>query len=252
MNKLTIHAAKSRYIKDVYIHTIQSFGVFSLMTATSSIICHNVTLTPKLMISSYIGLVGFSFYKIFTFNQIPVKTTTNDVGIHEDISPVQRKHNVYKIMGSLGLINGPLALTINSINPLIIPSSIFMASGTILGATALAHTLNDKDIDIVKYQAPLLTGLWGLIGVSVLSSFGYPILSLQNECIAGIALFTALSASDSQAIIKSYDENKLDKYGHALNMGLNFINLAQKIAIMLANNKIETDETDEKNKKNKP
>lgn len=231
---LTSNLAKLTYVQNVYKTTFLSYSACAVSTGVSSfVISHS---NNKTLFIAGIASIVYPFYKIYKFDQVPPKVDTIGEGVYVDNSPIERTHDVYKIMGSIGIFNGPLALAIGSISPTILPIAAGLTIFT-TGTTAVAAKyINENNIDLIKYQTPLYVGLWSLIGLSIGNMF-IPITSIATECTLGVGLFGALMVYDSNKILKDYDSGKLDTAGHSLNLVLDMVNITQRIAIILAETK---------------
>ena len=231
--------AKLTYINDTYTFTAKSYMIMALSTGSSALLS-NILMTDSghsnFLIGSWVIASMYPFYKIFTFDKVPALVTKNEYGPGLiDSSPIERKHNVYKIMASLGLTQGPLASVIYSTTPAAIPIAVGLSFSTLYASYIVSKRAHDKGVDLVQYEGPLIASLFGLVTVQVLSIFMGPIISVNTQSMIGIGIFSMLCVTDSQSVLKSYDDGKLDKYGHSLTLGLNLLNLTQKWAILLAN-----------------
>ena len=213
--------------------------------------------SPTLSSFLYISLIIYPFYKIITLDSKENERSISVVRdrVYIDNSSDNRRNSIYKIMATLGLINSPLAIIIHKNNPLVIPTSILMAFTTVGSGIAVATVASEENVDLVQYQAPLVCSLSGLIIVNILNYYlagaaGGALYSLRSEYLMSIGLFTLLSATDTQAVSKSYDDCNLDKYGHALNIGLTLANLTQKWALLLNNKNESNNNNKNKNKNN--
>ena len=242
-NKQPSNIAKLTYINDTYKYTVKSYMIMAATTTSSAVLCSksqylmdSISISSDVLLGSWMIAAIYPIYKIFTFDSVRAKTLTTDMGFIDD-SPIERKHNVYKIMGSLGLTQGPLAYFIYATNPAVVPVATALSFSTLYASYIISKRAYDKNIDLVKYEGPLIAGLFGLITVQILSICIGPIISINTQSMIGIGIFSMLCVTDSQSVLKSYDDGILDKYGHSLNLGLNLLNLTQKWAILLTNKK---------------
>lgn len=237
-NKYLINQYKLKYVDEVYYNSMKSFGLFGSSSILGSIFINNVNIGVGGMLI-YGGLFGYSIYSIFNVTKIKSEIVEKEKGVYEELSNDVKNNYLKKTMISLGLINAPFISIINEIDPLILPSALIVSLGTSGSLCLLAKNLDKKNINLIKFQAPLVASLWGLIGISILDIIGYSPFSLSTNSLIGIGVFSMLTVVDMQIMLKSYDEKQLDKYGHTLNMTLNLINLFQKISLLLADQKMK-------------
>lgn len=242
INESLINKHKLMYLDQVYYNSMKSFGLFGISSISGSVLLSNLNLELIGPISGtmlYGGLFGYSLHSIYSLMNIESKIVEKEKGVYEELENDLKNSYLKKTMISLGLINSPLILIINDIDPLILPSALIVSLGTSGSLCLLAKNLYDKNINLIRYQAPLVASLWGLVGISFLSILGYSPMSISSQSLLGIGIFSMFTVVDMQIILKSYDEKKLDKYSHTLNMTLNLINLFQKISILLAEQKLK-------------
>lgn len=134
----------------------------------------------------------------------------------------------------------PLFLSIQMMNPSIIPSAIAITSGIFGGASLMAYMMpKDK---MLGYGSILMGSLLGLIGLqlvglgaglfmgpNILSSL---LFSVSNY--AGILLFSGLIAYDTHVAIKQYEMGFADHLGISVQLLLNFWNILIRIMSILS------------------
>ena len=236
-NKYLVNQYKLKYMDEVYFNTMKSFGLFGGSSLFGAMFVSNMNLSDEVGfmsgLISLLGLTGYSFYTVYKTVKIEPKIIEKENGVYEELSNETKNNYLKKCVISLGLLNTPVVLMAAQVDPIILPSALLVTLGTSGSLCLLAKNLHEKNYNLIKFHAPLVAGLWGLIGIGVLDILGVKIMSLTTQSVLGVGIFSFLTAVDTQMIIKSYDEKKLDKYGHTLNMTLNLINLFQKITIIL-------------------
>jgi len=145
--------------------------------------------------------------------------------------PRGRLMAAYGVMGCLGAFSSPAIWAISALGPAILPTAVALSVSCFGGATLAAMYAPSESL--LKWQAPLGSAVVGLIGLSIAqfgaAMLGAPIAIIQMTdlvtAVAGIGIFSALTAVDAQAIVRSYHDANLDPAGHAIGLALNAANL---------------------------
>jgi FtsH-binding integral membrane protein len=238
--KISQNNSLRKYIKDIYIKT--GCG-FTASLATSMVIPF-VALTTEMPLSVmcgiWLGNVGFNFYSSHKMLQLETNTIEKEDGLYEEYN--LKKERWYKVFCiSNGIILSPVIGITMITNLIILPTALTATASTFAGATYVA--LNQKDLNLVQYQGPLIGGVWGLIGASLVPigahlcgfhTFG----STLDLIITGgsVIIFSSLIAVETQVAIKNYNDKQLDSIIVSLKLLLNasillidFINILEKI-----------------------
>ena len=117
-----------------------------------------------------------------------------------------------------------------TISPAIMPIALACTGGVFAASTMYA--LKKKDLSLVQYQGPLIGCVGGLICSGLVQllmmAMGYYDASFMlgmGTTVLSTGIFSALIAVDTHMAIKSYEDNKLDSTGIALNVLLDITNL---------------------------
>jgi FtsH-binding integral membrane protein len=115
-------------------------------------------------------------------------------------------------------------------NPIILPIALSATATTFAGATFVA--LNQKDLNLVQYQGPLIGGVCGLIGSSLVQIIahlcGFHTFGSTLDLIttgASVIIFSSLIAVDTQIAIQDYYDKKLDSIRASTSLLLDATNL---------------------------
>lgn len=227
------------FLKRVYIKT--GFGVVGSLATASSF----TYLLPELLEKHPLELIVIgaiaSFGSIFAYNNKDYKIVDKEYqGVVIPIAEHSAKNKISfaTLSVSTGLTMAPLLLMTNIINPLILPTALILSTATMTGATFYA--MKQKDNNIRLWRSALYSGLTGLIAIGCVSLITYPffpeVLHLWStyEPYFGIALFTAMSAYDTQIAIDKYKNNDFNDLDCAISLFLNFINLLIRFMEILA------------------
>lgn len=161
--------------------------------------------------------------------KLQTKTFAKEDGLYEEKNDA--KELWYKLFSiSNGISLAPLVGITLATNPVVIPIATAVTVGTFGGASYVA--LNQKDMNLVKYQGPLIGGVVGLIGASLVQLgaiyMGYGSYASQLDLLttgASTVIFTGLVAADTQVAIKDYEEKKLDSINVCTELLLDATNL---------------------------
>ena len=182
-------------------------------------------------ISGIVGGTGLAVYSLMQFAKESPKIIYNDNQHHLVDSS---KRNMYLNMFLLGegITLGPL-LIIGS--GYIIPATL-ITTGIMAGPIASAYLNPVKKDNLIGVSNFLYTSLLGICGLGLTSlifpSFGA--LYMKPEPYIGILLFSGYNWYDTQMMMESYKENRLDPSGHSVNYTLNFINIFIRVMELLA------------------
>jgi FtsH-binding integral membrane protein len=99
--------------------------------------------------------------------------------------------------------------------------------------------------ELLTYEAPLMGGLMGLVGLGVVNLgsvaiFGPNVVSTALHSVdtyGGILLFTGLTAYDTQKAISRYQNRDPDHLGCSVELYLDFMNLFVRIMEIIAKSK---------------
>jgi FtsH-binding integral membrane protein len=115
-----------------------------------------------------------------------------------------------------------------------------LMAGPITAAQMMSKSKSKSKNSLLPYGSALYTGLWGMIGVGIMSiispalGFHQVGLLLHNiDLYGGVMLFTVYNAYDTHVIINAFENGKKDHIGHAVNYSLNAINIYYSIIILL-------------------
>ena len=139
------------------------------------------------------------------------------------------------LVTGMGMIMSPAMMMCMAVDPMIVPTA-FVMSSMVFGGCALYST-KCKDETMMKWQGPLMVGLYSLVGLGLTSIaslliFGpnpYAALMMNVDTYGGLLLFVGLSIYDSHTAIKMYKENKPDHIECATILYLDFMNLMIRI-----------------------
>jgi len=128
----------------------------------------------------------------------------------------------------------PVAVAM-TISPVIVPVSIALTVSVMGGASLFAYMRPAGSLE--HWQGPLMGGLMGIIGMGLVGIGAQMIMGPNSishllftiEPYVGIALFTGLTAFDTQRAILEYRKGRADPLENALSLYLNAINLFIRI-----------------------
>ena len=218
-----------KYMRDIYFKSGTGFTTSLVTSMAVPLALAHIPLSATAVGGLYLANVGFSFYSIYKMGGMTTNTITKDDGLYEEKN--EDKELWYKLFSvSNGITLAPLVGITLATNPVVIPIATAVTIGTFGGASYAA--LRQKDMTMVKYQGPLLGGVCGLIGASVVqlgaSYFGYHTVASDLDIIAtgaSTVIFTGLVVADTQAAIKDYEEKKLDSINVCTELLLDATNL---------------------------
>lgn len=134
----------------------------------------------------------------------------------------------------------PFVAQINAISPTIFSSATLM-SGLVFGGSIIAAKYCQKG-SLLVWQAPLMGGLVGLIGIGLVSIgtqlvIGPNIFSSALHSIdtyGGLVLFMGITAYDTHKAIDRYENKDPDHLGCSVELYLDFVNILIRIMEIMA------------------
>jgi len=177
------------------------------------------------------GLIPFRL--LWTFDTKHPALPTNIIDAEQQIYsctiPRGRFMSACGVMACLGAFSSPAIWMISAMHPTILPTAVALTAGCFGGATLVA--MRSPSESLLKWQAPLGSAVVGLCGISIAqicaSMLGCPILQLTEvlAAVAGVGVFSSLTAVDAQVLIRSYHDAQLDPVGHGMKLALNAVNM---------------------------
>lgn len=227
--KITRDEGLRKYMKDLYYKSGNGFVTTLTVSMVAPFLGALSSIPPVYLMIGWVGNIGLSFYSILKMNKLEVKTITKENGYYE--VPNKDKEFWYKVFTfSNGLIIAPAVGAALLTAPHSIPMATFSTAAIFGGATYVA--LKQSDLSLVKYQAPLIGGVCGLIAGSVIQIGGhymgfYQMANTMDMVITGAStlIFTGLVAADTQRAIQDYQDGKLDSVQAATELLLDASNL---------------------------
>lgn len=135
------------------------------------------------------------------------------------------------LVSGMGLTMAPLTALCFATSPAIVPAA-FLMSSMVFGGCALYST-KCKDETMLKWEGPLMVGLYSLVGLGLTSivsmlifgpnSFSTLMMSVDTYC--GLLLFVGLSIVDSHKAMKMYKEGHPDHISCSVTLYLDFMNI---------------------------
>jgi FtsH-binding integral membrane protein len=234
----------SQFIGNTYKYTglgvVSTLGISQLLTMPSMT---HILGSPHEMILPMLG-GGFllSIASIFGIHSSKYEFKT-DNGILKSVNSPAR------IMSYAGLITGmsmtitPMVGIMNDISTTIMPTSVLFTS--LIFGSGIMYAKYKPVGSLLKYQAPLFAGLTGLVGMGVIGIGAHYFMgpNLLSEALynvdtyGGIALFTAMTAYDTQLAIDMYKKKNPDHLGCSVALYLDFMNLLIRIMKIVAESK---------------
>ena len=226
----------ANYLKTVFTVTgIGCAGFLATSAAFASI------MNPALS-SIVIGSIG-SFASIYFFGKSQPKYETRT--IEKDNRKYTIKVAVYdqqayiaatSLCASMGLAISP---AVAAAGVAIAVKAAFVSAAVTGGAATAA--LFSKPGSLLPYQTVAYGALFGLIGVGLMSigagllGYGTAFEILRSiDVYGGIALFSVLTAMDTQQAIQSYKDGKPNHLDDAVKAGLNFANIFVRVLEAMA------------------
>jgi len=182
----------------------------------------------------YIGGVVVALGGIFSFNMYPpqyVKKLVQGKMIPYAEQPLARKASYAAIFTGMGMSLSPLIMMADIMSPVIIPMSIALTAFTFGGASLYAYNKPLGSFD--KFRGILTGGLFGIIGMSLVSLGSYLIMGpnplsyalMRIEPYIALGLFSGFIAYDTHQAIENYKLGDYDHLSSSVQMYLNVVNL---------------------------
>lgn len=216
------------YLTNVYKKSGCGFATSLGVGTIAPVMVFGLGLAP-IVPALWIANIPFSFYSIYKITKLETNTLViNDMLVEKENNEKTKWFNLFSL--SNGLMISPAIFYSWTISPYIMPIALACTGGVFAASTLYA--LKKTDLSLVGLQGPLIGCVGGLICAGLvqlcMQGFGYHnmawSLSLGTSVIS-TGIFSALIAVDTQLAIKSYEEQKLDSTGVALNVLLDATNL---------------------------
>ena len=218
------------YIGDIYKYSGYGFGgslaasiAFSGLSVGTLLTIPSATIPLGIL---WFGNVGFSFYSIYKISKIKSETTTDLT----EIIPKEKKKWYTLFAVSNGITLAPVVGLSLGIHPMIFPLALSSTLGTFAGATYYA--LKQDNLDAIKWQAPLMGCVTGLIcsgfvqiGASLAGYTQFAHGLAIATTLVSTATFTGLIVADTQQAIQDFKDKNLDSINTSLNLLLDATNL---------------------------
>ena len=229
------------YSKDVLKMTsfnllkIGGFTSFSIL-AVAPVLLNYVDALP-LGVCSVIGGTGVALYSLYQISkETPqlVKLNPNRADSEYEIQDsTKRKIHLNTFLLAEAIVISPVvSMCID-----FVPSALAITGGLMIAPIVTAYALPKNSM--LPLGNALMTGLCGMIAISLVGlfvpSFGH--IWFEYEPWLGIGLFSLFNAYDTQVMLNSYEQRKLDPMGHSINYTLNFINIFIRVLEILAKSK---------------
>lgn len=142
-----------------------------------------------------------------------------------------------------GISLSPLIVLTSVISPVVLPLGFALSTLTMGGACYFA--MKAKDASLLKYGPAFTGGLIALLGTQLIGLAAGLICGpnivtdvlFSFDNYVGIALFTGLTAIDTQEAIQKYKEGYPDHISVYINLLLNFVNLLVRFMSILSKRK---------------
>jgi len=206
-----------------------SYAIASMSTA--------VYFHPFLML---FGGLALSFGGIGAFKSISpniTRETVNGVEVEKWVNPLSRQLAFSAIVIGTGVSLSPLLAVLND------PSTILLAMGltvTMMGGSSL-YALKKPLGQFKSWEANLVGGLFGIIGMNLISILTYSFIGpnvfsfacSRLDLYLGIVLFSAFQAYDTQFAVEAFRRGQYDHLSQVIKFFLNFSNLFVRILQIL-------------------
>ena len=202
-------------------------SIFTGTTLISSEMSDPIILGAIAMIGGFAG----SIYSIIKMHHYTPDMVYNETEKKYNIIDNQtRKNFLYGLIASQGLLITPFMM----VNTEYIVPAVFMTTAITAGPVMYAYMNPTKNISgIGNFLYSSLVGMCtiGITGI-IFPSLGH--IWYQPEPYIGILIMSGYNWYDTQCIINSYNEKKLDPIGHSVNYTLNFINILIRVIELMA------------------
>ena len=206
---------QTQLAKNLLVTTTTCAGAIGLST---------MGLPPSILMGGWIGSALLGFGSCFEINKYSPLVRDNKI-----TDDPKRKMWSNILFGTQGVIIAPLVFMSMDV----VPEALVITSSLTLGTITSSFYL-PKDI-MLQYGSALYTCLWGLIGMGIMGIWLPALHSI--EPYIGIGLFSLYNMYDTHVLIKSYEKKEIDPMLHAVNYGLNFINMFIRVLEILAKSK---------------
>jgi len=197
---------------------------YAIASMSSAVFFH-----PFLML---FGGLALSFGGIGAFKSISpniTRETVNGVEVEKWVNPLSRQLAFSAIVIGTGISLSPLLAVLND------PSTILLAMGltvTMMGGSSL-YALKKPLGQFKSWEANLVGGLFGIIGMNLISILTYAFIGpnifsfacSRLDLYLGIALFSAFQAYDTQFAVEEFRKGQYDHLSQVIKFFLNFSNL---------------------------
>jgi len=226
--KIAQNTSLRKYIKDIYIKTGSGFATSLSASMITPFVGGLLSIAVPIPVIC-IGTIGFSFYSVYKMAELETKTIKTNDGLYEEKNILKEKwYNAFCIAN--GITISPLIGVVLMTNPIILPIALTTTAATFAGATYVA--INQKDLNLIQYQGPLVGGVCGLIASSIVQIIahlsGFHMFGIVLDLVttgASVAIFSCLIAVDTQIAIKNYYDEKLDSINASMELLLDATNL---------------------------
>ena len=195
-------------------HMMRVYGLLAAGVAVASCGSAAMFLTPLgKMIPPFVALIG-GFVPLIWLSMFPPANIYARLALFF----------AFTLLEGMGLAPIVLATAAKGVlgSALVLTAAIFMGFS--------ASALLAPRASLIKFQGPLVGMLLGMIAISFLNIF-YPTAFAHNIILyGGLAIFSALVAVDTQAMIERASCGGADHVGDALSMFLNVVNIFVRIA----------------------
>ena len=239
-NSIDQNAGLGHFLKRVYFST--GLGCSGFL-ATSLLFSPFMT-SPEMAISSIIvGTIGM-FSSIYFFEKEPVNYETRTIEIFDKkITTKVAVYNDKKYLSSVALCTS-MGLMMSPVLMMTGPVLALEAAGISLAVMtgAALYARSTKPGSLLPYRSVAYGALTGLIGVG-LTSIGSALLFGHNnffyllnsiDIYGGIALFTAMTAIDTQKAIEMYKDDEPDHLTCSIGMVMNMANIFIRVLKILS------------------
>jgi FtsH-binding integral membrane protein len=229
-----------RYTKDVFNMTSMNILKIGGVTAAA------VTITPflssfvneiALVGGSLVGGTGIAIYSLYKISKETPLFEPVNAGRQNSEYHVKYSSNAWLYLNTFlfaeALVISPVVYMCYEM----VPSALAITGGLMVAPVVTAYMLPKNSM--LPLGSALVTGLCGLLCVSVAGMFIPSVgeLVYTYEPWVGIGLFSLFNAYDTQVMLNSYEERKLDPMAHSINYTLNFLNIFIRVLEILAKSK---------------
>jgi len=247
VNAMTEDKGMSDFIMRTYVFTGGGVTATLGLSQAMSMVQTSDAFFPMLgagLVISIGGILGISFskYQVYQlrFKKDDFLTNERPEDTLDSFSYLYSKNSATRLLSYGALVTGmsmtlsPMLYVVNGISVTILPVSVLLTVGVFSGSIMYAW-FRPKGT-LLALEAPLMGGLVGLIGMGFVELgsqciFGPNVLSAALYSIdtyCGLALFTTMTAYDTQKAITMYEDEDPDHLGCSVNLHLDFMNLVMR------------------------